>query len=179
MTKLTNDEKRRIIVLYEDNKSIAEIKQATNRSREAIIKTLTEVGLYENGVLSLACDRARYKTKNWYNMSVVDRDTIISKYLPEIKQECKTRYNILFSLSNESTTNLSGYIKISDIISYCNNMVSNLEECRKNNMKIMKNVKNSIVITECVSADEYFQSQLCLYKYTIPSMIEAIKNGDI
>ncbi len=88
--RLTNEERKKIIQMYEQGKSFAEIQQITGRSRGAQAKVLGAVGLNEREVDMQAWKMAKleYRRKaisegrpdvEWENPTKVDLAPIIRK----------------------------------------------------------------------------------------------------
>lgn len=176
---LSNDEKRRIITLFEDGNEIAEIKKITGRSREAISKVLTDVGLLESEVIGQAWHRARASNSNFRLLSISQRETIVKKCIKQIQEEAKCRYSILFStVSDKKDTDKSDdTIKISDIMNYCAKSIEFINEQIVANAENMKNCKNQSDLVEYIRIDSRLRSRLTLYTCDIPNTINEIKKG--
>lgn len=182
-TSLSLDEQRTICKLYESGKSFKEIREITGRSREAQIRVLTYVGLYEEGLLSDAHDRARlnyerHKDKGapyWRNLELFEREQYIDKELDIARKNAKARYNILFNI-NENTESNIDYIKVQDILDYCEKVKATIAELRQKNLEVMKTTDVAKRISDCASADIYLQQMYCTYTYDIPNMIKEIQN---
>lgn len=175
-TRLSLDEQRTICKLYESGKSFKEIREITGRSREAQVKVLTSVGLYEAGLLSIANKRARYSYEThkdkgapyWYELELFERE----------KKNAKIRYNLLFNISETDTSeNESNYIKVQDILDYCEKVKTTVVELRQRNLEVMKTTDVDKKIADCASADIHLQQLYCTYAYDIPNMIKEIQNG--
>lgn len=185
-TSLSLDEQRTICKLYESGKSFKEIREITGRSREAQVKVLTSVGLYKVGLLGSANERARcnYETHKdkgapyWHELELFERERYINDEVDKIKKNAKTRYNLLFNISETDTSeNESNYIKVQDILDYCEKVKTTVVELRQRNLEVMKTTDVDKKIADCASADIHLQQLYCTYAYDIPNMIKEIQNG--
>lgn len=186
-TSLSLDEQRTICKLYESGKSFKEIREITGRSREAQVRVLTSVGLYKDGLLGSANEQARYNYEthkdkgapHWHELELFERERYINAEVDKIKKNAKTRYNLLFNISetdtseNESNT----YIKVQDILDYCEKVKTTVVELRQKNLEVMKTTDVYKKIADCASADIHLQQLYCTYTYDIPNMIKEIQNG--
>ena len=187
-TSLSLDEQRTICKLYESGKSFKEIREITGRSREAQIRVLTSVGLYKDGLLSSANEQARHnyevhKDKGapyWHKLELFERERYINAEIDKIKKNAKTRYNLLFNISETDTSENEpniNYIKVQDILDYCEKVKTTVVELRQKNLEVMKTTDVYKKIADCASADIHLQQLYCTYAYDIPNMIKEIQNG--
>jgi len=187
-TSLSLDEQRTICKLYESGKSFKEIREITGRSREAQVKVLTSVGLYKDGLLGSASERARYnyevhKDKGapyWHKLELFERERYINAEINKVKKNAKTRYNHLFNISEDDTSENESninYIKVQDILDYCEKVKTTVAELRQKNLEVMKTTDVDKKIADCSSADIHLQQLYCTYAYDIPNMIKEIQNG--
>ena len=186
-TSLSLDEQRTICKLYESGKSFKEIREITGRSREAQVKVLTSVGLYKVGLLGSANERARcnYETHKdkgapyWHELELFERERYINAEVDKIKKNAKTRYNLLFNISETDTSENESniYIKVQDILDYCEKVKTTVVELRQKNLEVMKTTDIYKKIADCASADIHLQQLYCTYAYDIPNMIKEIQNG--
>ena len=176
---LSNDEKRQIITLFEDGNEISEIKKTTGRSKEAISKVLTDVGLLESGVISQAWNRARVSNSDFHQLSVSQRAAIVKNCINQVQEEAKCRYSLLFStVSDKKDSDKSDdTIKISDIMNYCAKSIEFINEQIAANAENMKNCKNQSDLVEYIRIDSRLRSRLTLYTCDIPNTINEIKKG--
>lgn len=186
-TSLSLEEQRTICKLYESGKSFKEIREITGRSREAQVKVLTYVGLYKAGLLSNAHEQARYNYEvhkdkgapHWHELELFERERYINAEIDKLKKNAKTRYNLLFNISetdkSENESNI--YIKVQDILDYCEKVKTTVVELRQKNLEVMKTTDVYKKIADCASADIHLQQLYCTYAYDIPNMIKEIQNG--
>ncbi len=186
-TSLSLEEQRTICKLYESGKSFKEIREITGRSREAQVKVLTYVGLYKAGLLSNAHEQARYNYEvhkdkgapHWHELELFERERYINAEIDKLKKNAKTRYNLLFNISETDTSEneSSIYIKVQDILDYCEKVKTTVVELRQKNLEVMKTTDVYKKIADCASADIHLQQLYCTYAYDIPNMIKEIQNG--
>ncbi len=183
-TSLSLDEQQTICKLYESGKSFKEIREITGRSREAQVNVLTSVGLYKDGLLGSANEHARYnyevhKDKGapyWNKLELFERERYINAEIDKLKKNAKTRYNLLFNIS-ETDTAENEYIKVQDILDYCEKVKTTVAELRQKNLEVMKTTDVYKKIADCAAADIHLQQLYCTYAYDIPNMIKEIQNG--
>lgn len=186
-TSLSLDEQRTICKLYESGKSFKEIREITGRSREAQVRVLTSVGLYKDGLLSNAHEQARYNYEvhkdkgapHWHELELFERERYINAEIDKLKKNAKTRYNLLFNISETDTSENESniYIKVQDILDYCEKVKTTVVELRQKNLEVMKTTDVYKKIADCASADIHLQQLYCTYAYDIPNMIKEIQNG--
>lgn len=184
-TNLSLDEQRTICKLYESGKSFKEIREITGRSREAQVKVLTSVGLYKDGLLSRANEQAKlnygvHKDKGapyWYELELFERERYINAEIDKLKKNAKTRYNLLFNISETDTSENESSIKVQDILDYCEKVKTTVAELRQKNFEVMKTTDIDKKIADCALADIHLQQLYCTYAYDIPNMIKEIQNG--
>lgn len=186
-TSLSLDEQRTICKLYESGKSFKEIREITGRSREAQVRVLTSVGLYKDGLLSNAHEQARYNYEvhkdkgapHWRELELFERERYINAEIDKLKKNAKTRYNLLFNISETDTSENESniYIKVQDILDYCEKVKTTVVELRQKNLEVMQTTDVDKKIADCASADIHLQQLYCTYAYDIPNMIKEIQNG--
>ena len=103
--RLTLEEKRKIISLFEKGESIAKIREQTGRSREAIVGLLGDAGLYDNEVTNRSWERARYlqdkeqrklpyeKRTLFRDLSPADREAFFREAKKQVLESAKVYYN--------------------------------------------------------------------------------------
>ena len=103
--RLTLEEKRSIIRLFENGTSITKIREQTGRSREAIVGLLGDVGLYDNEVTNRAWRRARYlqdriqrglpyeKRTSFRNLNPADQEAFFREAKKQLLEAAKVYYN--------------------------------------------------------------------------------------
>ena len=175
---LTNDEKRTIILMHEQNCSIKEIQEKIGRSRESILKVLTDAGLYEIGIFDEAERRARIKQYNWRELSPMERSSLVEYEIIKIKEECKAYYKLLFALDITDHTNYTNYIRVSDVLNYCDNKVKELEKLQDKNQQMLREAKDASTMAYCANTDNYFRQQISVYSNEIPRLIKMIQRGE-
>ena len=175
MDRLTNDEKRTIVKLYENNKSLTEIIQTTGRNRKTINKVLTDVGLYENGIRHKARLLAQYNTNNWNSLTLEQQNTIIYEHINKVKHQCKINYSLLFN-TDDTVVDLSEYIKISDILDYCNEQVEIYTNLLDNNTEGMTKCTDKSKLSSYIIEDSFLHDQILKYKVELPAIIRKIKD---
>lgn len=111
-SRLTMDEKRIIIRLYEGGKRIDEITKETGRSREAVTGLLANVGLYEEEVINRAWRGAydafwksqsnlnRKERRDYHNLSASEKEALFVKAKAEYLENAKIYYNAIMGENN-------------------------------------------------------------------------------
>ena len=102
--RLTEDEMRSIIRLYESNKTVTEITKITGRSREAVTRVLGLHGLLEDEIRHCAANEARcrytrmHKGCHWNAISPAARARLIDAEVSGVVAKCKARYASLMHM---------------------------------------------------------------------------------
>jgi hypothetical protein len=193
--RLTKEQEKEIVRLFEQGNSVLEIKDITGCSVTSQETVLGRVGLDKKIVASKAQKIARHNFNSEMRKKNDNRPEDYWKSAPSDVQElyiqeatedylfnAQLEYNALFDIEVPSSTadvspDTNKYIKVQDILDYCSNAVNAIEICRERIHKLAKEAVNVKIIREFATSDEYFQRELALYAFDIPNIIKNIQNG--
>ena len=146
-TQLTKEEKQKIVLLYQDKKSMQEIVKLTGRSIESIKKTLGQVGLYDEYVQNKAWEYARlnYKgKKSWYDLPTSERYNYFEKEYKELQFVCKKNLSLLMdTLTSNFDDNV---VVLQNRVKYLEKQNADLKASLKRMQMIINNEVNQFNI---------------------------------